>query len=94
MPLKHHFSLLLWHAAYSKIILMLLCISSLLMLTLDNQWSWGQDSMEVGAELLFFIEEDSFCDSDSLVLLFRHLPGKCTMEKNLKFLKQQYSTVM
>lgn len=42
----------------------------------------------------FFIEEDSFCDSDSLVLLFRHLPGKCTMEKNLKFLKQQYSTVM
>lgn len=28
------------------------------MLTLDNQWSWGQDSMEVGAELLFFIEED------------------------------------
>lgn len=50
--------------------------------------------MEVGAELLFFIEEDSFCDSDSLVLLFRHLPGKCTMEKNLKFLKQQYSTVM
>lgn len=73
MPLKHHFSLLLWHAAYSKIIWMRLCISSLLMLTLDNQWSWGQDSMEVGGELLFLIEEDSFCDSDSLVLLFRHL---------------------